>query len=308
MQDGSMGMTMTLGPRFSELLRTRAAARLEGKPEEELPPLPDASRVPKERRAELLAALRTAEAAALPAVTAKLTVDEMIAVGEELQTDPALNPRLLPAANRIVAVTIDLPGTAAAAPLAALQGQPLTLDAVKRVHQLCLDLTKAGRYVDAHISRAPALGGVALRLGDRPKPRQQPSRGRGNEEELDAYRRAMQNLARVQGSCMAMSPDQEFEPSGATWQVDVAVAAEAQPAPAAKADGDRLANQDAAIEDMLQREAESANDPDQQAAFWESVGHLCSGAGGVWCPAAISFQCRNRAEEYGGVFGEAVRR
>jgi hypothetical protein len=286
---------MALGPRFYEVLRARAEARLAGKTEADLPPWPSADRVPQQRRDELVQQLRTGDPAGLPATAAGFSPDEMLAAGEAIDADAELEARLLPIANRIAAVAIELPGAEAAAPLVALKGQTLTQEAAKRVHEVCLALGKTGRRFDAALARAPALGGVTLSLREVPEPKARegtaPAAVRGAEAD-NPYTKAMQSITFVQGICMAFSPAEGLEPANATWVVppDPATAGHPATPPAEKNTGDRLPAADENVAEMIDQIQESAGDADGQERFWEAVEALCKGS--PWGPATIRFRCQ----------------
>lgn len=301
----NMATAAALGPRYLELLRARAEARLAGKPETELPPWPRADRVPQPRRDELVQTLRTADPATLPEATARLSLDELLAAGEAIEAEPDLAGRLLPVANRIGAVTLEVPATEATAPLTALQGQVLSQEAVRRVHAACLAQGKTGQRFEAALTRAPALGGVTLVLRALPEPK--PPTGGATPLGMipdadDPYTKAMRSITLLHGLCMASAPTGAIEPGQAAWPITDKAAPAVTPAPvpapaaAAAPAGDRLPDAADDLDQMVSQILENIGDEDQQEAFWRSVEALCTDKGSLWSPATITFRCQTGSE------------
>ncbi len=151
------------GSKAYEVYRTRAEARLAGKPESALPKFPSGKNVSAERRKTIQTELTTASGESLRQRVAALTSDEYLALHEILAADAQLNTKLAALANVIsdVQVALDAPGLKQQAE--ALKGKPLDRKMVETLVETSKALLKEGKPIQILVSRAGSLGGIKIR-------------------------------------------------------------------------------------------------------------------------------------------------
>lgn len=154
------------GALWPEMIRTvhmaRARARLAGTAERDLPAFPSASRVPAARRTVFVAELLKADAAALRAAIAALSNDEKLALGEEVEKQPALRAHFLPLLLRIDKVAAAPASLPAPPALRQLEGQPVNSNAVALIMGQCQAACRTGVWMRVTLQHAGGLGGWRL--------------------------------------------------------------------------------------------------------------------------------------------------
>jgi hypothetical protein len=129
--------------------RARAAARLEGKPEDQLPKMPSADDVSTERRQAIEADVLKAAPAALPELLDKLTDAERLYLIQATDGNEAIMKALAPLARRITSVKSapTLPA-ADAARLKQLEGTMVATNAIATMREICTrNLTNGVAFV-----------------------------------------------------------------------------------------------------------------------------------------------------------------
>lgn len=147
---GNQSGTANLRPGVvMKINRARAAARLEGKPEDQLPKMPSADDVSTERRQAIEADVLKAAPAALPELLDKLTDAERLYLIQATDGNEAIMKALAPLARRITSVKSapTLPA-ADAARLKQLEGTMVATNAIATMREICTrNLTNGVAFV-----------------------------------------------------------------------------------------------------------------------------------------------------------------
>jgi hypothetical protein len=149
-----------------EILRARAAARLEGKDEGQLPGWPSADDVGAERRKAIDASVvKAADAAALAAALDALNDAETLYLAEAAEANPAVQKALAPLSRRIVSVAADpVLAPEDAARLAAFKGAALSTNLVAAMREVCARQVSLGKPVSVGLSSGGLGRGLALNV------------------------------------------------------------------------------------------------------------------------------------------------
>jgi len=138
-QYGHRGGGANLNPEvMMKVTRIRAAARLEGNPEDQLPKFPSAADVTAARRKEIEDEVLKAPPATLAAVLEKLTDSESLFLTELSGEKEAIMKAMIPLTRRIVSVKIDpaLPAVEAAR-LQKLSGTMVGTNTIVQMREIC---------------------------------------------------------------------------------------------------------------------------------------------------------------------------
>jgi hypothetical protein len=145
------------------LQRARAAARLAGKTEAQLPKYPSADDVPAERRQAIEAALRQAKPAALGKMVEQLTDAEQLYVAELVDDNKAIEQLFAPLARIITVVKMPTNQPAAlGARLRKLEGTPVTTNAITEMREFCRQQLVASNAVTVALASAGLGRGLQL--------------------------------------------------------------------------------------------------------------------------------------------------
>ncbi len=142
------------------IARERAAARLEGKSEDQLPEMPSADEVSIERRKVIEADILKVSPATLGAVIEKLSDSERLFLAEITAENDAIMKAMAPLSRRIslVKTVSELPAVDAAR-LQKLTGTLLTTNVIMEMRELCKQQLVAGKaFVIALTSSGPGKG------------------------------------------------------------------------------------------------------------------------------------------------------
>lgn len=146
-----------------KITRDRAAARLEGKAEEQLPKYPTADDVPAERRKAIEAEAVKAKPAEMKALLAKLTDAETLYFAE-LESENADVRKATAPLSRIIGsvkTPADLPAEEAAK-LRKLEGAAVSTNAIAEMREVCRRQLAAGKAVTVTLSSAGLGRGLNL--------------------------------------------------------------------------------------------------------------------------------------------------
>ena len=148
-----------------KVTRARAAARLAGKPEDQLPKMPSADDVAADRRKAIDAEVLKAAPAALGAFLDKLTDSESLYLAEAAEENEAIMKVLAPRSRRIVAVKTapELPA-AEAAQLKKLVDTTISTNAIAEMREVCKRQLAQGKPVSAKLSSSGLGKGLALNV------------------------------------------------------------------------------------------------------------------------------------------------
>ncbi len=161
-QSARRGGTLRPDKMFA-LQRARAAARLAGKTEAQLPKYPSADDVPAERRQAIEAALRQAKPAALGKMVEPLTDAEQLYVAELVNENKAIAQLFAPLARMISLVKMPTnQPVAVGARLRKLEGTPVTTNALTEMREFCRQQLVASNAVTVALSAAGFGRGLQL--------------------------------------------------------------------------------------------------------------------------------------------------
>jgi len=147
-----------------KLIRSRAAARLEGKTEDQLPKMPSADDVADDRRKAIEQSLLKASPDEVEKQLKQLTDSEMLCVVETLEQNEALKNALATSRRRIASIKVDpaLP-TADAAKLKQLEGKSVSSDVVTQMMSVCKSQLASGTAYLVRLSPSGPIGSLSLR-------------------------------------------------------------------------------------------------------------------------------------------------
>lgn len=145
------------------VMRDRAAARLAGKPEAELPRLPSADDVTEERRAALVASVTQATPAELPKLLEAFSPAETLYLAQAAEEQPALAKALAAPSRHLAKVEVDpaLP-TGVTARLKRLEGSAISTNTVETMRDCCQFLLTNGVASSLNLSSAGFGRGLSL--------------------------------------------------------------------------------------------------------------------------------------------------
>jgi hypothetical protein len=148
-----------------KIARARAAARLEGKTEDQLPKMPSADDVTADRRKAIETEVTKAPPAQLGAMLDKLTDSETLYLAEAENENENVKKALAPLARRIGSVKAApvLPAEEAAR-LQKLEGTAVTTNAVAEMREVCKRQLAAGKAVVVSLSSAGLGRGLRLEV------------------------------------------------------------------------------------------------------------------------------------------------
>lgn len=275
-QYGNWGGAENLRPDVVlKIKRARAAARLEGKPEDQLPKMPSADDVSAERRQAIEADVLKATPAALPALLEKLTDAERLYLIEAADDNEAIMKALDPLSRRIASVkTVPALQAADAARLQKLVGTMVATNAIAAMREICTRHLTNG--VALAITLSPGGLGQGLSIHVAPVGDMQRVYGSGYMSMLGGIRRGL-----VMGTVMGPGPHGRNS-SHSMWLVDLpALAAPTGKVVVALADIDDNAEERLA---GLEREFEN-----QQEEFETAVEAFCKPDEALGQYASVSF-------------------
>ena len=273
----------TLGRRGLARVRERAAARLDGTPESELPKLPDRGSLSDDEKEALAARLEQADKERIREAVAALSMDELLVLPEVVGTNKTLNALLTPMSLEITAVQHPFGEGADGVQLDALKGKAFSLEAARALAELCRKTCRAGHSVMAAVQRGFVPDGMTLVV------RRQPRRDDEDSMRGLVYReKAPGTPGVVVGSISAGRKETRAE-----WPlVDPATPAAAPPAPEAGIEDALLAAMAAELDREYERlAAKSVED------FWSSVGKALQSREQVCTPMAIRFRADEEKRE-----------
>lgn len=154
-----------LGAKAHEITLQRALARLAGKPEAELPPYPDPTRVSPERVAQIGRLLRDSSPKQQHETAGRLSADELMAVPGLLAADRALNEKLRPESHRIRTVRMTCTNQALVRLSQRLKDRVLDRKGLESVLTDCVKLAGQGSNVIVTLERRLPLAGLTLTVG-----------------------------------------------------------------------------------------------------------------------------------------------
>jgi hypothetical protein len=148
-----------------KVTRARAAARLEGKAEDQLPKMPSADDVSAERRQAIDAAVLKAAPAELEAFLEKLTDPESLYLAEAAGEKEAITKALAPLSRRIATVKTT-PGfpAAEAARLQKLAGTEISTNVITELRAVCTRQLAAGTGVVVSLTSGGLGKGLRLNV------------------------------------------------------------------------------------------------------------------------------------------------
>lgn len=268
------------------VMRDRAAARLAGKPEAELPRLPSADDVTEERRAALVASVTQATPAELPMLLAAFSPAETLYLAQAAEEQPALAKALAAPSRHLAKVEVDpaLP-TGVTARLKRLEGSAISTNAVETMRDCCQFLLTNGVASSLNLSSAGFGCGLSLVV----RPLGEPgARGMGTGWISQFNRKG----SKPKGVITAMLQGGEEGFAHAMWIVELPPAA--APVGAATVEGDKAKKDDEDEDDndndneeMMERMMESFEERNQ--AFNEAARSFCTGSAPLAGNAAITF-------------------
>ncbi|HBA83640.1 MAG TPA: hypothetical protein DCZ95_06050 [Verrucomicrobia bacterium] len=205
-----------LGRRATALTQERARLRVAGKTEAELPPYPSADKVSKEQRESLMERLEQAKTEDVQQAVSAISLDEWLALDNELEKNEALNRKLQPLSLQIVQV--ETPAHSSAADrFTALKGRPLDRKVVEDLLEYSKQEVGAGQGVLVQILHPSCLDGIRIQIGPPPDAKALYPYGiRLNEEERSVVGWCqVSSLANAKAVWMLPAPSVE-SPTGKT--------------------------------------------------------------------------------------------
>jgi hypothetical protein len=176
---GSGAVVNKLGRRGLGLIRARAAARVDGKPD--LPPYPDPSGATPERRAAILADLEKAGSGKAAELVRDLPLHEQVFLFDEARTNKTVSRTLVKEANVIRDVRAeDVAGADVDALRGALAGKPFDAEALRKVAEFCKGRASGEGPILVTALREPCLEGCSVTVAKRPEEMQPSMYSRGN--------------------------------------------------------------------------------------------------------------------------------
>ena len=153
-----------LGRRLAEVIRARALARLEGKPEADIPQFPSADNLSSEQKTNLVTRLAAVPAAGLDAALAALTLDEMLVLVTDPSAKNRLNSKLAPKAMTVNKISEHPEAGNSLRDCRDMQGKRLTKTMVEKIVGICKDRAGDGKVVSCSIARLACLDGIEIHL------------------------------------------------------------------------------------------------------------------------------------------------
>jgi hypothetical protein len=146
-----------------KIMRDRAAARVEGKPEEQLPKMPTADDVAADRRTAIEADVLKAAPAALASLLDTLTDAESLYLAQAAGENETLMKALAPSSRRIVSVkTASALPAEEAARLQKLEGTTVSTNAIAEMREVCQRQLARGAACTVSLSSVGLGKGLSL--------------------------------------------------------------------------------------------------------------------------------------------------
>ena len=272
----------TLGRRGLARVRERAAARLEGTPEAELPKLPAPGDLSDDEKEALAARLEQSGKERIRETMAALSMDELLVLAEVVGTNKTLNALLAPMSLEITAVQHPFGEGGEGARLDALKGKTMSIEVARNLAELCRKTCSDGHSVMVAAQRGFVLDGVTLVV------RRQPLR-----DDADSMQRVEYGVQAGTPGMVAGSVSARRKETLAEWPlVDPVPAAAAPPTREAGIEDALLAAMAAELDREYERlAAKSVED------FWSSVGKALQSREQVCTPMAIRFRADEEKRE-----------
>lgn len=247
--------------------RARAAARLEGEPDQLLPKFPSGDDVAEVRRKEIESAVLAASPTQMGSLVASLTDAEKLFILQVWDDNEGIRKAMAPASRRIgtVSVSPDLPAVEAER-MRKLTGVTVSTNVVAEMRDLCKRQLAAGSRVDVSLSWGGL--GEGLRLDVRPA---------GKESGLSRHAVQSTWVGKGKGMVTGMLIGGRHYGNG-TWIVDLVP--DGRPKAAGAGSGDRAEKELAAITRSYQT---------SQRAFEAAVDTFCKGDEALRPSESISF-------------------
>ena len=147
--------------RYSALLKKRALDRLAGKSEDELEPLPDASKVSKAEYKKVVAELEKTPAKQLAGKVKKISNNMFLKLAADLYKNQALNKKLLVIANKITKVDNKIKDKEIVKKLAQIKGS-LNEKLIKQMVGILKTINLKKQYVYCQLVANNGLNGVTI--------------------------------------------------------------------------------------------------------------------------------------------------
>ena len=179
--------------RYNAILKERALGRLDGKSEDELVPLPDASKVSKAEYKKVIAELEKTPVKQLAGKIKKLSNNMFLKLAENISSHQALNKKMLVIANKITKIDNKIKDKNIVRKLARIKGS-LNEELIKQMVEILKTINLKKKYVYCQLRVNNGLNGVTIAFSLKDKQKNKYRKGN--------YLFAAINAGRIYANCL----------------------------------------------------------------------------------------------------------
>ena len=178
--------------RYNAILRKRALGRLDGKSEDKLAPLPDASKISKAEYKKVIAELEKTPVKQLAGKIKKLSNNMFLKLAENISSHQALNKKMLVIANKITKIDNKIKDKNIVRKLARIKGS-LNEELIKQMLEILKTINLKKKYVYCQLRVNNGLNGVTIAFSLKDKQKNKYRKGN--------YLFAVINAGRIYANC-----------------------------------------------------------------------------------------------------------